>query len=1070
MMRYAVSLTAAILASAAALPAQDKFVIANDLGLPWPGDLVHLDAAGDVPAAPAVKAGDRLWPAQVQRVQEGGKAVNRVWFLAEIAAGQKELAVELVSQPPASPLKVTETADAFVVANGVYEFRVPKMPRLSGPAPVSKLPSPLGGVRPAGGATWFGQGSFDGDEAVAAAKTEVLASGPVFVDVRVTLEFASPPAVSVKHSYAATLRFLAGDPWVQVEETYSAAPGFGHRVFIKDDLKPDTVMWIRWFAHGEFGGNQDMHFAPLGPLPKQRGPFVALQARWTQQPGCGQDFFLTRGGASPSRGRDGKETAGTGAYDPNAPAVGFVATHPTKWKDPYRQTIACYAENGDTARVVFPCGSGSRAFAICCGPRKLFDSTGKLNFLVRRHVDWTLDNQAHKYILTWKRDPAKAGPHILLSREQLQQIQDDHKAGRDTPTVRALREYAAGRDKLKRDDQQLLDLLTGKPVPASRGAPGAGAWIGSRYQADFLNPTTATRSIKKGFPPADLYCGGKPIGDAWTAAAGYVFTDLNHWPGWTNGWNPGNPNFHTDKYSVAIYAGAALLDHPHAKDWLAFGRKNFDEDMSKVLLPPDGVGYECPGYSGYSLREQLALARVFANVGMGDPVVENPLFKARGRWHRHLLTPRDVRLGIRHQAPIGDTHRWGAGEGFLFGMLGKFYKTADPAFASEMMGMWKLYRDQGMGGDLMSDVIDVDQSIPPMPVEKMDWASRTFHGFGAVMRSRFGREDETFVSFKAGQTHGHYHNDDLSYHFHGAGRPVSLDYNCSYHPRGDHAALHNSMTFGVSKPYLHQDANKPVEAAEQLGGRARVGVFVGTAAADLVVAERDGNALELRPIYPEDARFAYAYPRRAVERIVHRRWLALVKHAEGGKLADYLVVRDDTISAEPQQINIHLLARDVKRDGAIVRAPGQWDANAVVFLATAEVTDFGVGRWYYGPDGGEARRRMEETDGKTLIPPPGHTGRWMEGEYQKWVRVSTKPGTNALWVLYAHRAGAAEPKFETIDGGAGVRVSLGGETDEVVLSPARGGIVRRNGKATVLLEPDALPPLGEMKAMASHAY
>jgi len=44
--------------------------------------------------------------------------------------------------------------------------------------------------------------------------------------------------------------------------------------------------------------------------------------------------------------------------------------------------------------------------------------------------------------------------------------------------------------------------------------------------------------------------------------------------------------------------------------------------------------------------------------------------------------------------------------------------------------------------------------------------------------------------------------------------------------------------------------------------------------------------------------------------IVHRRLLALVKHPEGGPIADYLVVRDETAGDQPGQINIHLLGRE----------------------------------------------------------------------------------------------------------------------------------------------------------------
>jgi hypothetical protein len=53
------------------------------------------------------------------------------------------------------------------------------------------------------------------------------------------------------------------------------------------------------------------------------------------------------------------------------------------------------------------------------------------------------------------------------------------------------------------------------------------------------------------------------------------------------------------------------------------------------------------------------------------------------------------------------------------------------------------------------------------------------------------------------------------------------------------------------------------------------------------------------------------------------------------------------------------------------------------------------------------------------------------------------------------------PQFQSLAGGKGVRVSLGGESEEVYLStdpaPGIGGqaVVRREGQTTVILKPGA---------------
>ncbi|MFW6062070.1 MAG: hypothetical protein ACOC93_04605, partial [Planctomycetota bacterium] len=927
MMRFCFAVAASVLAlltiSTQAEPVQRT--IPNALKLSWPGDLVHFDLPANAAEGPltAEVAGGEPVPVQIERVEKDGKRVPRAWLVAKVP-GEKQVEVTFRPGPAESPLRIEQTDDWLVVHNGISEMKLPRYRgELDEPTPISELRPPIGPVRVAGEDSWYGRSWFNGTLPIRQVRTEVLAAGPVFVKVRLTYDAGLPSGggEDVKLTdeltgygqteptwkwlndrngvYETTLTFVANDPWVQVEERYTLGgraniPGgaetASYHMELAERLQPDTAMWIRWFEYGQFGGNTDMNFVPTQPRPKQNGPFVKLQPRWTQSPGGGQDFFVTSGG------EDG---------DPNTPAVGFVATHPTRWFLPYQQIISAHAEGGDSARVDLPLTWGGRAYAVCVGPRKLFDSTGKLNDLVRRHVDWTLDDQVHDYILDWQRDPSKAGPHILVTRERIEQLRSDWEAGKDTPTMDLLGEYVqtyrkmqegdvAKNERIGGEELDLLKLILDEDV-GQKNPPTAQLWIGRRYQDDFLNPTTYTRTVKDGLPKADLYAGGEPIGGPGTAALGYVFSDLDHWPGTVNGWSVGNPNFHTDKYMVALFTGAAMLDHPHAEDWIDFGRRNFRDDLDSVLLAPDGVGYECPGYSTYSLGLQFEIAQVFVNVGEGNPVAANPLFKETGRWHRKLLTPRDERFGLRHQAPIGDTHRWGGKDGKMFGRLGTFHTDADPAFAREMMGIWKLFVDQGMHVGLMDGLIEVDQSIEPMPLEEMDWSSEAFEGFGTVFRSRFQTPRETFVSFKAGRAHGHYHNDDLSYHFYGAGEPVSLDYNCSYSPRGDHAALHNSMTFGRTKSFTHTGEDEAVEAMEQIGGRGKVLATSLTDTADVVVAERSSERLELRPWDPRNAKFHYPYPSRQVDPITHRRTLALVKHPEDSQMQDYLVVRDETI-------------------------------------------------------------------------------------------------------------------------------------------------------------------------------
>ena len=952
--------------------------------------------------------------------------------------------------------------------------------------------------------------------------------------------------------YELLLRFVMDDPWIDVNERFhfpkdeEASPfGISHYYLEwgQGGLPVDTVSWVRWFEYDSFGGNVDQKYVPAKPRPAQKGrPFALLRPRWNQG-GCGaQDFLLTSGGEK---------------GNPDNPAVGVVAAYASKWVGPYANYIPVYALDGNRGRARFPLTDGERsemhfgqrAWGLLVGPRSRFTS---LNDVVRRHTDWTLTAQINKYVLDWKRDPKKAGPNIFANQSQLGKIRREYLAGKKTTATRLLKEaekdwqplmderekilgdyqkreealekriddlkenkmpYKEARNdlkllqnelkknvrlkeikgELKGTDYGLFQLLTTGEGPAVK-APSSHLWRERRYQDDFLNPTSSPTRRLPDYALADLFANGQPLGGADQAAMGYIATDLDAWPGWQQGWRPGNPNFHTDKYMAAMFVGGALRDHPHADEWLDYGFQNFKEDIGKVFLAPDGVGAECPGYSGYAMKLQLEIARVLMNTGAGNVIAKNPLVKGNARWHRKLITPYDVRIQRRHEAPIGDTHRWDSGlYASSFAKLAAFFKESDPAFASELMGTAKFLKEskkehagKKAKESLMENLLAIDHEIKPMPVDKMDWSSESFEGFGAIMRSGFGTANESFLSYKAGRARGHYHNDENSYHFYSGGTPISLDYNCSYTPRGDHAALHNTMTFGKRAMIEHNGRKEKVKAQEEITSSAKVLHFKSTEVADCVVSERVSNSLVLRPIDPGDHEFGRSYPMREVSSLSHRRSLVFVK----SKKSDYLVVHDECGGEEKPQLNIHLLASEVQHfEGGLLtfRVTGQLDQDILVVLADAAAPEIEIGSWHYRDDwmtgpkefvrhpnedlsAWQARLKappkgwapvwqdpksdgaqewfstIEKTNGKALIIPPGWRESWMYGEYQKWIRIEAAPGSSMTWVLYPYPKNSEPPVVERIDGG--VKIIAEGQTDEVIFGDEVS--ISRNGTKTDL--------------------
>lgn len=1267
-----------VMASAAqAQPLTQEF--GNELGISWPWELTYVDVDADaidadkpiavtiagIPNKEKDEVESLVRPGQLEWVtNDKGKKLARVWFIATVEGKPTPKRFKVtVSQETQSPkdavvLSMQDKKDHWLINNGIYEFRVKNYGgELDKPTELNDLPHWIQGHRQLGSDHWDGRAWFQGSSKVKAVDIKILNQGPVFVDMRIQYIFENPgregttealpmalgkqthlwkpnqpPRETIpkeEQHFTVLVRFVAGDPWIEVNERYrlpddKSVPDFGIQmqwlhwgnpakvgkinsmVGADDHIDLDTVSWVRWFEYDKFGGNTTQRYVPAEPRPEQKGrPFVMLRPRWNQGGGGGQDFFLMKGLKQPYTDKETKERVVPADYDPDSPAVGLVAAFASKWVGPYVATITCYAYDGDrgTARLRLSDDGrsdlhyGQRSFGLCIGPRKMF---GNINNIVRRHTDWTLVAQMHKYILSWERDPQAGGPHILMTKESLKKLRDIYKTGSNPTIAGMIRETAQERDQLRaevekiqqirnrpkeidqelkklddeikqtrsslesavengekeamkhrqsklaqldkqreelvkeipiaqqaeknltkeqknlhkeldRIDFQVLKLIEGEDVGGQK-LPQPDLWIARRYQDDFLNPTQRTvRAMPGMLMMADLFSNGKPIGGPWQAAIGYIFTDLDHWPGWHQGWSPGNPNFHTDKYMPAAMVGAAMPDHPHAREWLQFGYSNFQDDVKKVFYEPDGVGYECPGYSGYSMNLQMETAHLYHNAGFDNPVIENPLFVKSAHWHRKLFTPVDARLGFRHEAPIGDTHRWTSGLGQGFGTIAKFLKDADPEEASRMMGAMSLIPVKKSSGGLMGFIKYVDPSIPAMDPEKLDWSSEAFFGFGTIMRTDFGTPDETFLTFKAGRARGHAHNEELSYHYYEDATPISLDYNCSYHPRGDHAALHNSMTFGKRGMLKHNQSGEVYEALEELGSTGYVGAFVSEDVADLVVAERSGNGLAMRPWDPHQNEFGRQYPWRKVEPIIHRRFLMLVKHDPKSKFANYLVVRDETQSNEPQQINVHLLAREADIQGDTVQLTGQLNKDMIVKVVSSEGLRIEERAWYYYDEWqsfpepvlirpGESQadwaarlkkdnvktkdveqvfisrekreagefnwyfNRIKETKGKALMIPPGWDGTWMTGEYQIWLRMHTKPGSSALWVLYPYDRGSEKPVIEKIADGKGVRITLDGKSEEIMLAGSGQDVMlKRDGKTHTLLKSDELPELGQIK-------
>ena len=227
-------------------------------------------------------------------------------------------------------------------------------------------------------------------------------------------------------------------------------------------------------------------------------------------------------------------------------------------------------------------------------------------------------------------------------------------------------------------------------------------------------------------------------------------------------WSPENPNFFTDFNKVPIGMYCNLRNHPRFKELARMAIQKFKEDMYHSITMPSGAGNECPGYQQYAMKHYLEMAHVCRD-HLGEDATKWPRFKAGAGFAIHLSQP--LGNGRRGSHPGGDTHGG--------------YRHSDPREFAHKFG--------------------VEEDVGTFKSEELQ-------GFGAVLRNRCGSDAETYFAFKSGPSRGHFHGDQLSFHYVANARLIALDFGCSYGPRGAQEHLHNRLAFSTEDmPYACMD-------------------------------------------------------------------------------------------------------------------------------------------------------------------------------------------------------------------------------------------------------------------------
>jgi hypothetical protein len=326
--------------------------------------------------------------------------------------------------------------------------------------------------------------------------------------------------------------------------------------------------------------------------------------------------------------------------------------------------------------------------------------------------------------------------------------------------------------------------------------------------------------------------------------------------------------------------------------------------------------------------------------------------------------------------------------------------------------------------------------IMDVPADELRaYATEELPGYGVVFTNNPGTPKETYLAFKSGPNRGHFHGDQLAYHFCANGNPLLVDHHCSYHPRAGQEHMHNRLAFFTDEfPYANMD------------GYERLIAFKTGAVADVAVGQVESSRLrKVQQFPPED--WDARYPELRFDRpLVYRRTVVCVK----GGAQDYVVFRDQFWADRPLHAAycLHTYGDAPTRDAGRV----SFGPKLTLFCATP--TEFALKPFPWSHDNG----KHEETQGARLE---------MTGQAGEFITVVYPDGATPPMAAIAGGVEVGDDRIvfggnQTTDGKADtvVRVTRGGK-DALTLAGTDINLSRNQGRIGLFV-PDAGYPFGDI--------
>jgi hypothetical protein len=1113
------AVTAALLLalSAARADTSRRIVIEDHLDHTWRNELVSYPVEFDAGECSLAGLGlldeeKQAVPVQLTDVSahaDGTLASATLWFLVRElpAGGRREWTLRAetaeTKQQYETDLSVRRQGDTWQIETQQVGARILAGERhYQEPREASETPAPLQQLRLRSG-QWIGRGRWQSERKCTGYTSRMVARGPVFAELQVTLRFEDA------RSYDATYRVIAGQEVVLVEEEFDL--GDPDRFVLPDYGPRERLLWDWWGGtHGRADSPNNFLFSLY-----EDGAFTPTAARWRGHHSTDERLGSPRKGSrtvnyaldfSKDRldininsylqwGHD--EAIFYTAWNRQDPrdAVAVIGIRPSRWIHPdihphkpphinqFVQTNNIQVRTGEDPDLYLraPVNRGRRAYALAALDAReeipedpgTFGRTGEL---LVKYGHKPL-NKIKDWVLQWD-EPA---PHPRLFCEP-----GDIEALRKRVESQAeafRRRYSYLYRYLTEEDQEAARQVLKSELSRLRSMRD-GTLEGYGPHTNYLGHMVWGIRMHQIGARIDVALSSEGIEEAERQEARALLSyvqhcawDKDHFPGRNQGFAWGSANMATNIMTGRAMWADLLAGHPKSEEWARRGVMFPVYDLNRYLHPVSGVAQECPGYTGVNMTRDLVALSAMNNLIGREALSELiPRLKGLAHWRLTTMPPPDVRFGQRMLLTLGDTPYHGDN---VLGLLGTALLPYDRELAQQCL--WG-YRQSGSKNRPMFRFA-IDNSVP---ASRPDLRSRRFEGFGSVLRTGTGEENETFLAHYHGDfSWGHYHTDQGELIFHSKGAPLMADFGSQYQPNITQAAFHNTITFNHSEPdeprecpgrgepgcfytgrpwFPHE--HEPYSCLQYaLGAGETEQPALGRITAFATLEGADYSRSEQRMQFFERVPYRYDRPRcwkggtefevREVPPFTWTRQVVLVRD-EDPMGANYFVVHDDlggNQELEPA-FNLWSLTKAVEqngerlRDRATVREPlhlpGQWGVDLEVFVARPQPARIRLAELGY-------RGRRYDRYFKPLH------GRKFE-ERQKLVRVLQKPGGGFTVAVYPRKPDEPRPQFGGLDGIPGVRVELPQATHWVFLSPANRtfeeGPVRFRGTAGVVKKHD----------------